>query len=485
MEHLCCSNCQSPMQRLNLAGHYHQVIDIDICGNCSLIWFDHTESVKLAGPGIADIVRVIHQGLSKKNNTVLSDALPCPICQSRLNLVYNQTRFGRTRHLECPEKHGYFQSFVLYLAEKGFVRPMRWADVKLHASPDQTQEHSLFCAGCGAGLDGALYEACPYCSSSIGVIDPARLASAIDIQQAAPRAHFPTEIKQNKCWSCGASVDETKETHCSSCHVILRIQSSHRAVEASASVEDRVRQNYVQQMPAVSIQKLTQADEYNAMNSSLADKFDTHRSAALKKWILPISILFMVGILAVGAYHQKLASKAYKKPATAQQISEKIALAEAQLSSPSDNNQHPAGTQPALPIVTSADTQVSFEEMFSFPKLSCAVDAANRVEVKIRQIIVTPEKIVNAGIGTLDHRSAYLQLQQAKIALMNASPFDKVLLQYGGRGEVNAHAVGKYFKKGTTKAEIERVAFCLPLNEVSPIFLTSEGFHLLQVLDAR
>ncbi len=470
------------MQRLRLDGHYHQAVEIDICENCSLFWFDHTESVKLAGPGIADIVRVIHAGLSKKNVTILPDALPCPICQASLNLVYNQTRFGRTRHMECPEKHGYFQTFVLYLAEKGFVRPMRWADVKHPGG--QAQGQQLFCAGCGAGLDDGLYEACPYCRSTIGVIDPARLASAIDIEQAAPRAIFSTEIIQNKCWSCGASVDETQETHCRSCHVLLRSKSSHRAVEASASVEAQVRQNYAQQIPVVSIQKLEQAQLYNAMTSSLSNKFDTHRGAALKKFIRPISFIFMLGLLAAGAFNQKLASKVYKKPVSAEQLSEKIALAEAQLTAP-ENHTAASASQIVIAPAATASAQGNYEEMFSFPKLVCAADAASRVEVKIRQIIVAPEKLADATAGALDHRKAYLQLQQARLALMNEAPFDKVLLQYGSRGEVNAQPVSNYFKKGTTKAEVERVAFCLPMNEVSPLFLTAEGFHLLQVLDAR
>jgi uncharacterized protein YbaR (Trm112 family)/parvulin-like peptidyl-prolyl isomerase len=481
MAHICCSNCQIPMRRLSLDGHYHQAVEIDICENCSLIWFDHTESVKLAGPGIADIVRVIHAGLSKKNSTTLSDVLPCPICQANLSLVHNQTRFGRTRHLECPEKHGYLQTFVLYLAEKGFVRPMRWADVK-HTS-GHAQGQQLFCAGCGAGLDDGLYEACPYCRSTIGVIDPARLASAIDIQQAAARTDFLTEVEQNKCWSCGASVDETREIHCTSCHVILRSKSSHRAIEASASVEAQVRQNYAQQMPVVSIQKLEQAELYNAMTSSLFNKFDTHKGAALRKFIRPILAIFMLGLLAAGAFNQKLASRVDKKPVNAEQFSEKVASVEAQLTSPDNFNASSPSQVFTTPVATES-SQGNFEEMFSFPKLVCAADAPSRVEVKIRQIIVTPEKLADTTSGAVDHRKAYLQLQQARLVLMNGTPFDQVLLQYGSRG-TNAQPLSKYFKKGSTKAEIERMAFCLPINEISPIFLTSEGFHLLQVLETR
>ena len=473
------------MQQLSLAGHYHQTIDIDLCQNCCLIWFDQIESVKLAGPGIADLVHTIHAGVSAKKIATLPDSLPCPICQVSTKLVYNQTRFGRTRHLECPKKHGYFQTFVLYLAEKGFVRPMRWADHQPQANQSRVEQQQLFCAGCGAGLDDGLYDACPYCNSTIGVIDPARLASAIDIHQAAPHTSFPIEVIQSQCWSCGASVDETQNPHCPFCHVILRSKISHRATEASTSVEARVRQNYAHQIPEVSIKKLEQAEMYNAMTSSLTNKFDTHKGAALKKLIRPITIVIMLSVFLAGAFMQKTGIKFYKKPVSAKMISEKIALEEEQLTT----SAYPSGSATNVTSVAAAESvakaQPSYEEMFSFPKLICAADAVTRTEVKIRQIIVIPEKMVDAAGESVDHRKAYLQLQQARLALINETAFDKVLLKYGSRVEADGVSLNKFFKKGTTKAEIERVAFCLPINEVSPIFLTSEGFHLLQVVEAR
>ena len=163
-----------------------------------------------------------------------------------------------------------------------------------------------------------MYDACPYCRSNIGVIDPSRLASAIDIQQAAAPTSFPTEVIQRKCWSCGVSVDETQDAHCPSCHVILHSKNSHRATEASASVEASVRQNYAQQIPEVSVRKLEQAELYNAMTSSLENKFEAHRGAALKKLIRPISIVIMASVFFASIFVQKNGMKTYKKPISAQ-----------------------------------------------------------------------------------------------------------------------------------------------------------------------
>jgi len=54
----CCGSCKKPMRKLGLASHYkHQKpVEIDVCETCSLIWFDDTESARLAGPGLADLV---------------------------------------------------------------------------------------------------------------------------------------------------------------------------------------------------------------------------------------------------------------------------------------------------------------------------------------------------------------------------------------------------------------------------------------------
>lgn len=38
-----------------------------------------------------------------------------------------------------------------------------------------------------------------------------------------------------------------------------------------------------------------------------------------------------------------------------------------------------------------------------------------------------------------------------------------------------------YFARGFMVPEFERMAFCLPINETSPVFSTTFGFHILQV----
>ena len=282
------------MRVLTLAGHYKRPITIDICEACSLIWFDGTESIKLAGPGIADLIQTIHAALGNSTVSTLASPLPCPSCASPLDKVFNLSRFGRTQQWQCPQGHGYFQTFVLYLAEKGFVRKMGWADIKQLIG----SKRQLFCAGCGAVLDDKPHDACPYCRSIAGVIDPARLASAIDIQQAAAPPDLPTAVVQSKCWSCGGVVNPTQESHCSHCRAIVKKIDSQRAVDASTAVEEKVRQNYHQQLPAVSSKKLQDVAAQQAWMSAVVNRMDDRhivtREQVLKWTIVVVPLVLLL-----------------------------------------------------------------------------------------------------------------------------------------------------------------------------------------------
>jgi hypothetical protein len=280
------------MRALELAGHYKRDVEIDICETCSLIWFEGTESIKLAGPGIADLVRTIHTTLEHDISKTLAEALPCPACASPLNKVFNLSRFGRTQQWQCTQGHGYFQTFVLYLAEKGFVHKMGWHDLKQQLG----SKRKLFCAGCGAALDDKPHDACPYCQSSVGVIDPARLASAIDIQQAAPTLVQTPDVVQGKCWSCGGTVDPTCESHCRNCRAIVKKMNSQHAVAASASVEEKVRQNYQQQLPSVSSKKLQGVAEHHAWMSAIVNRMDD-RHKLTRETVLRWSVVGVAAIL--------------------------------------------------------------------------------------------------------------------------------------------------------------------------------------------
>ena len=463
------------MRVLTLSGHYKKPVDIDVCEACTLIWFEGTESIKLAGPGIADLVHAIHQTLEKSIGSTLAERLPCPVCTSPLDKVFNLSRFGRTQQWQCPQGHGYFQTFVLYLAEKGFVHKMSWADLKQQLG----SKRQLFCAGCGAALDDQPHDACPYCQLAVGVIDPARLASAIDIQEAAAPLALASTVVQSKCWSCGGVVDATRESHCSHCHAILKKIDSQRAVAASVAVEDKVRENYQQQLPNVSSKKIQDAAEQQLWMSAIVNRMD-HRHAVTREQILRWLIVLVPTIVLSVWLLVQWQRRAPAAPAQALHA----AVAPVAI---------PASVAPSSVVAPVAqyvpEPQVlagpSVETMFSFPSMECAEDAKARSAVKIRQIVVVPMASDSPGVSGVDNRKAYMALQQARQELVNGAAFPTILQRYGSPGAVNAKPVSEFFGRGSGKPELERAAFCLPVQAISPIFKSAAGFHLVQVLEVR
>lgn len=393
------------------------------------------------------------------------------------------SKFGRTQQWQCPQGHGYFQTFVLYLAEKGFVHRMGWADLKRLTGG----KRQLFCAGCGAALDDRPHDACPYCQSAVGVIDPARLASAIDVQQAAPTPMLPAEAVQSKCWSCGGVADATQESHCRHCHAILQKVDSARATAATAAVENEVRQNYQQQLPKVSSRKIIDVAAHAMRVEVIANHMD-YRQALTKerliRWLMVVVPTLVLLAWFTVQWQRGTLGTLIPALAEPQAITTPPPVAAATPVPPV-----PVASQP-VPIVQKApEPQVadgpSFETMFSFPAMECAADAAARSAVKIRQIIVVPVAASTPGVSGVDNRKAYLQLQQARQELANGTPFPVVLEQYGSPGAVNAQPISEFFGRGTGKPEIERAAFCLPVQALSPIFKSAQGFHVIQVVAAR
>ena len=284
-----CGNCREPMRKLGLAAHYKKTVEIDVCEPCSLIWFDDTESARLAGPGIADLVRIIHGAMQRPRPLQpLPLALPCPVCGEPLKRVSNISRFGRTAQLECIAKHGAFQSFALFLAEKGYFRPFTWADIKKAIETGK----SVTCFNCGAKLESRPHDECPYCKSPVGVIDPARLASAIDVDSAAPKLQLVPVVKQSSCPCCGGGIDLTAEMVCPHCMAVVRPVETQAAVEASDAVAQQVRGNYLQQSTAVSRRKLDDMTERPAYRAP--------RGEGMRRWIVIVLTLFVVGKLIYG-----------------------------------------------------------------------------------------------------------------------------------------------------------------------------------------
>lgn len=130
----------------------------------------------------------------------------------------------------------------------------------------------------------------------------------------------------------------------------------------------------------------------------------------------------------------------------------------------------------------------TLEQLTTFPPLSCDSKASSRTEVRARHIAPTViPKGTPAGIPATEEqlRGAYAKLESAADELKNGVAFETVWKKYA---DPNASGKGGdlgYFKKGVMVPEFEKVAFCLPVGQISPIVKTVFGFHLIQVTEVR
>jgi hypothetical protein len=228
---IACGNCRQPMQALMLPGHYESQVEIDVCGNCDLVWFDFTETAQITGPALLDLI-----GLMAKSQTLPHEMLhartACPRCGDKVKVVHNQSRWGRSTQLQCVKRHGAYQSFAQFLGEKGLLRPMSRVD---RARLVRDRGH-IDCVNCGARIDTA-DETCRFCRSVPSLLDVARLARALDPHDMLePHAAHATPARQQamQCAACGVALPAGETVSCSQCGATLAIT---RLAEAHASVE--------------------------------------------------------------------------------------------------------------------------------------------------------------------------------------------------------------------------------------------------------
>jgi parvulin-like peptidyl-prolyl isomerase len=69
--------------------------------------------------------------------------------------------------------------------------------------------------------------------------------------------------------------------------------------------------------------------------------------------------------------------------------------------------------------------------------------------------------------------------------IMGGEPFDLLILKYSqGPAAAQGGDVG-FIGRGTIIPEVEKVAFILPLGQISELIESSVGFHIIQVVDKK
>ena len=79
---LACGNCRQPMRRLALEDHYRRRVDLDLCADCHLVWFDLTESARLGGLALLELIDAM-AAAQRLAHVMLRDDAACPRCRGK------------------------------------------------------------------------------------------------------------------------------------------------------------------------------------------------------------------------------------------------------------------------------------------------------------------------------------------------------------------------------------------------------------------
>jgi uncharacterized paraquat-inducible protein A len=101
--------------------------------------------------------------------------------------MQNTTRF---QYWQCPRDLGHFITFLDFLREKDFIRPLtpqQIADLRQNVQ-------TLNCSNCGGPIDLAKDSICPHCGSALSMLDMKQMAQMVaHLKEAAlPRPVDPT-----------------------------------------------------------------------------------------------------------------------------------------------------------------------------------------------------------------------------------------------------------------------------------------------------
>jgi hypothetical protein len=193
------------MTTLRLEGHLGTTVVIDACQACQVFWFDAQESLRLAPPAVLRLFRFIGERPMQPAISPARDPA-CPRCRRHLVLTHDRQRNTAFQYRRCPANHGRLISFVEFLREKDFIRPLsaqQIADLRGSVS-------SVNCSNCGAAIVLAASTACGHCGSPLSMIDVSQAGAVVAALRDAD--------------STGRPIDPA---------LPLRLEQARREVEAS------------------------------------------------------------------------------------------------------------------------------------------------------------------------------------------------------------------------------------------------------------
>jgi Zn-finger nucleic acid-binding protein len=177
------------MSALALEDRQGTKIEIDLCSVCHAFWFDRYEDIRLSrGASLKLFTIMAEQGSAATQGSTTRPfprAMPCPRCGSHLTLAHDmQLHATMFQYWRCPRAHGHFITFLEFLKEKDFVRPLtprQLADLRQNVQ-------TINCSNCGGAIDLAKQSVCPHCGSALSMLDMKQIAAHVGELENAGQA---------------------------------------------------------------------------------------------------------------------------------------------------------------------------------------------------------------------------------------------------------------------------------------------------------
>jgi hypothetical protein len=199
------------MTSQTLDGHLGATVSIDLCLPCQVFWFDTQESLRLSPGAVLMLFRIIGERALEARPAAASRPA-CPRCHVRLFPTHDRQRNTPFQYLRCPKEHGRLISFIEFLREKDFIRPLSAQQIA-----DLRQSVPIVnCSNCGAPIDLARSSACGHCGSPLSMLDLKQAGALVAALREADHPDRP--------------IDPT---------LPLRLERARREVEASFASFER------------------------------------------------------------------------------------------------------------------------------------------------------------------------------------------------------------------------------------------------------
>ncbi len=163
-----------------LEGKYGQPLALDACFGCRVLWFDGYESLLLAPGAILELFTLIHERRGQHQGPALARPA-CPRCRVPLDATRDRQRHVQFRYWRCAAEHGRLTTFVDFLREKDFVRPLAPAEL----ADLRARIKTVRCDGCGASVDLERGSQCDFCRAPVSTLDPAHVDRVVRELRAA------------------------------------------------------------------------------------------------------------------------------------------------------------------------------------------------------------------------------------------------------------------------------------------------------------